>query len=248
MQTLYEALWPLLLLAATALVRALVAHFAPVRQRYTVQLTLDSHARIAFAIDVTGSMSTRDCPDGLTRLEYACRCIQYLVDTAPPELRRVDILAFGTTVRFWGEIQRDEVAPLLARLTACESQTYTAAVVRKAARMLVPGRTGALVIWTDGEPQDPAELTLALSSAPMLEACAVSVGRVRLDCALARAEDTLFAWGPRVAPLAPRLEPDEPEVTTPQWAPPPLPSTPPRARRTLKHAPPAPPNKPKPKP
>lgn len=121
------------------------------------QLELNKGDNIIVIIDVSGSMSQTDTPNGSTRLGFSLEKTKALaLEAGKWDTDGVDGLKFGHAVTSLGKITVDNVDAILAGLKPNEGSTDTAAAIREAWKLHKAGnypQTVALII-TDGEPDD----------------------------------------------------------------------------------------------
>lgn len=123
---------------------------------------------VVFALDRTGSMHTRDCPEGMSRWDYMLGAVREAMNELCRSQRRVSLLTFGNGTRLF----LDCVPQVLDGLTYGDAQcnlvdaAITAAQVTSAASSQAPGH---VVLITDGVPDGdtPAGLLVASNESAM---------------------------------------------------------------------------------
>ena len=122
---------------------------------------LNKGDQFIIGIDVSASMNTRDCPGGMSRLEYAKEQLKVFAaeaDKYDPD--GADYLTFGQKVTPYLSQNLDSAKKLIDEVKANEGSTDTAGLVREAWKRAQALRAqGAndnivLMIITDGEPND----------------------------------------------------------------------------------------------
>lgn len=111
-----------------------------------------------FAIDVSASMQTADCPNGLSRIEYLKEGVITFINEAEKwDTDGVDIYTFGAKVNHLGAVTAAKAAELIKPLKATEGTTDTAALIRAAYELHAKAgkEQTVLFIATDGAPADP---------------------------------------------------------------------------------------------
>lgn len=122
------------------------------------QLELNKGDNFIFAIDVSRSMGTTDCPGGLSRIDSLKEAVRVFIGEAGKyDDDGIDVLTFGATVKHVGKgVTPANAADIITPLQANESATDTASVIRKAYDLHVGGKYEQTVLFiaTDGEPSD----------------------------------------------------------------------------------------------
>src|SRR5690606_939086 len=120
-------------------------------------LELNKGDNFIFAMDVSGSMATRDCPGGMSRMEYVKeKAIQFANEASKWDEDGIDVLTFGHQVEAFQGVTAEKAAEVIGGLKADEASTDTAAVVRKAWDLHKAGgyKQSVLMVVMDGNPAD----------------------------------------------------------------------------------------------
>jgi Mg-chelatase subunit ChlD len=124
------------------------------------QLELDKGDNFIFAIDVSGSMQTRDTPSGASRIDYLKeQVITFAREASKYDPDGIDVLAFGHEVRVYEKVTAERAADIIGPLAATQSQTRTDLVIDKAYALHKQGgyKQTVLFLATDGEPTGTTE-------------------------------------------------------------------------------------------
>lgn len=108
-----------------------------------------------FAIDMTGSMNTRDCPDGATRTDYAhARLPGMLAALQAHHIETLDVIAFGVTAVLMPSTRCEHVLWRLRALPSRDMMTRTDLVIAAAwfRHLQCRHARSVVVIVTDGPP------------------------------------------------------------------------------------------------
>lgn len=121
------------------------------------QFELNKGDNFIFAVDVSASMNTKDCPNNTTRIEY----LKEQVTTFAREASKwdddgIDVLTYGERVTPFKNVTSDNAADIISKLSAKEGMTDTAAVIAKAFELHRAGNypQTLLLLATDGAPSD----------------------------------------------------------------------------------------------
>lgn len=112
------------------------------------------------ALDISASMRNTDCPGGLTRYKYALeQCHQFAHEAAKYDTDGVSAYTFGANVNAHENVTADKLDALLSS-TSFEGATNTHLLVQAVYNEHVKNgnEQTCLMIFTDGEPSDPAAL------------------------------------------------------------------------------------------
>jgi Mg-chelatase subunit ChlD len=121
-------------------------------------LELNKGDNFIFAVDVSGSMQTADCPGGLTRIEFLKeKVIQFAVEASRYDTDGIDVLTFGHAVSPFPGVTGERAREIITPLRATEGATNTHAVIKRAYKMHTDGCYPQTVLFvaTDGQPSDP---------------------------------------------------------------------------------------------
>jgi Mg-chelatase subunit ChlD len=112
-----------------------------------------SERQIVVLIDNSGSMATRDCKGGVSRLEMAKEWVTTLChDACRIDADGIDIITFGTTVEVYKSVTESNVDAVLAKMASRGTTPMLEAL--KEAHRLMDGKKCFYVIITDGEPDN----------------------------------------------------------------------------------------------
>jgi Mg-chelatase subunit ChlD len=120
-------------------------------------LELNKGDNFIFGVDVSGSMSTADCPGNSSRIEYLKeKVIQFAKEASQWDEDGIDILTFGHQVVGYNNVTAEKAEELIKSFKANEMQTQTAKLIAKAYEMHKNGKYEQTVLFvaTDGEPAD----------------------------------------------------------------------------------------------
>lgn len=121
-------------------------------------LELNQGDDFIIAIDVSGSMATKDCPGGLSRFEAALEKTKVFAhEAAKIDTDGVSVYRFGEKVTKFPDITEDKLDAAIASTPPNECATLTHEVVREAYKEHVDRKNEQtfLFIVTDGAPTDP---------------------------------------------------------------------------------------------
>jgi len=121
------------------------------------QLELNKGDNFIFAIDVSASMQTTDCPNGASRIEYLKEQVKtFAIEASKWDTDGIDVLTFGQKVTKFNNVTAEKATDIIGALKANEGMTDTAAVIKAAYGMHKEGKYEQTVcfIATDGEPAD----------------------------------------------------------------------------------------------
>lgn len=119
------------------------------------QLELNKGDDFIFAIDVSGSMQTKDTPTGASRIDYVKEQLKAFITNAVQwDTDGVEVFTFGAKITDLGKNQN---GAMIDTLKATESSTMTHLAIQHARRLakVDGGEQTVLFIITDGEPSDP---------------------------------------------------------------------------------------------
>lgn len=120
-------------------------------------LELNKGDNFIFGVDVSGSMSTTDCPNGMSRIEYLKeKVILFANEASKWDEDGIDVLAFGHQVTAHTGVTAEKAADIISKLQANEMSTDTASVIKKAWELHKAGNKEQTVLFiaTDGNPND----------------------------------------------------------------------------------------------
>lgn len=129
------------------------------------QLELNKGDNFIFGVDVSASMQTKDCPEGLTRIEYLKeKVITFAREASQWDEDGIDVLTFGQAVTEYRGVTGDKAADVIGALKANESTTHTHQLIEKAYKLHKAGgyKQTVLFIATDGEPSDQGAVKKAI--------------------------------------------------------------------------------------
>lgn len=136
---------------------------SPERVQSTNPTNLELHQgdNFIFAVDVSGSMVTPDCPGGMQRIDYLKEKVeQFVTEASKYDDDGIDIITFGHEINVKSNVTAENGVKIIEGLHATEAATQTALAISKAYDMHKKGgydRT-TLFIATDGEPSDRASV------------------------------------------------------------------------------------------
>lgn len=118
----------------------------------TIVPTLAPHTPVVFALDRTGSMHTRDCPEGISRWDYMLGAVREAMNELCKQDRPVHLVTFGSNVRLF----LNAVPGVLDGFTYGDARCCTVDAAITAMQVASP--TGArapghVVLITDGLPE-----------------------------------------------------------------------------------------------
>jgi uncharacterized protein YegL len=138
------------------------------------------------AIDVSGSMDTRDCPGGMSRFAYAMeKTKQFCKEADKIDADGISIITFGANVRSYENVTNAKVEEILADASPIQAATFTDQAIRTAWNEHIKnGNDRSLVlIVTDGEPTCEkdvfsiiADITQTMKSPDDFRLCFLTVG------------------------------------------------------------------------
>lgn len=121
-------------------------------------LELNKGDNFIFALDVSGSMGTKDTPSGLTRIDHAKEKVKvFITEASKWDEDGIDLLAFGHEVTAYNNVTADAANDVVAKLVANQGGTDTAGVISAAYarhKEIGSSENTVLFIVTDGEPND----------------------------------------------------------------------------------------------
>lgn len=96
-------------------------------------LELNKGDNFIFLVDVSGSMGTKDCPGGMSRIEFLKeKTIQFVGEASKYDPDGVDVIPFGHNVNAPIKADAANAATVIGALQANESATQTHLAIRKA--------------------------------------------------------------------------------------------------------------------
>jgi len=122
------------------------------------QLELNKGDNFIFAVDVSASMQTKDCPGGKSRIEYLKEgVITFAKEASKWDSDGIDVLSFGERITPYKGVTADKAETIINGLDAKEGMTDTAGVIREAYKLHRAGNYDQTVLFvaTDGAPSDP---------------------------------------------------------------------------------------------
>lgn len=131
---------------------------ATAEQINTNNLELNQGDDFIIAMDVSGSMASRDCPGGLSRFEFALEKAKLFAhEAAKIDTDGVSVYRFGHQVKKFTDITEDKLDAAIASTPPNESATLTHEVIREAYNEHIEQKNEQtfLFIITDGAPTDP---------------------------------------------------------------------------------------------
>ncbi len=121
------------------------------------QLELNKGDNFIFLADVSRSMGTKDCPGGMSRIDYLKEGLTTFVNEASKyDDDGIDLITFGVEVNVKAKLTPASAAAIIAGLQANEGATDTASAIEKAWSLHKQGGYEQTVVFvaTDGEPSD----------------------------------------------------------------------------------------------
>lgn len=131
----------------------------------TNNLELNKGDNFIFGVDVSGSMASADCPNGLTRIEYLKeKTIQFAIEASKWDEDGIDILAFGHKITPHLGVTGEKAAEIIGKLQANEGSTDTAGLIKAAYKLHKDANKEQTVLFiaTDGEPADQEAVKKAI--------------------------------------------------------------------------------------
>jgi len=133
-------------------------------------LELNKGDNFIFGFDVSGSMQTNDCPNGLSRIEFLKeKTIQFANEASKYDEDGIDVLAFGHQITFYRGITAEKASEVIGSFKANEMSTNTAELIKQAYLLhKTSGKDGGrkeqtvLFVATDGEPSDQEAVKKAI--------------------------------------------------------------------------------------
>lgn len=120
-------------------------------------LELNAGDNFIFGIDVSGSMESKDCPAGMSRIQFLKEKVQQFVQEASKyDSDGIDIVTFGHQVDSFIGITAEKAQELLANFKANQGATLTHMLINEAFRLHQVGKYAQTVLFiaTDGDPTD----------------------------------------------------------------------------------------------
>lgn len=121
------------------------------------QLELNKGDNFIFAVDVSGSMGTRDCPGGAARIDYLKEnVITFAKEASKWDEDGIDVLTFGHQITPFPKVTAEKAEALISGFKASEASTDTAGAIREAYKLHKAGGYAQTVLFlaTDGAPND----------------------------------------------------------------------------------------------
>ena len=129
------------------------------------QLELNKGDNFIFAIDVSASMGAKDCPGGLTRIEFLKeKVILFANEASKWDEDGIDVLTFGHQVKVLPNVTAQVAADTIGALRASEGSTDTAGAIAAAYKRHQETKSEQTVLFlaTDGEPNDREAVKAAI--------------------------------------------------------------------------------------
>lgn len=129
------------------------------------QLELNKGDNFIFGVDVSASMQSKDCPGGLSRIEYLKeKVVVFAREASQWDEDGIDVLTFGQQVTEYRGVTGDKAADVIGGLKANEGTTHTHQLINKAYALHKAGgyKQTVLFIATDGEPSDRGAVKAAI--------------------------------------------------------------------------------------
>jgi Mg-chelatase subunit ChlD len=124
-------------------------------------LELNKGDNFIFCVDVSGSMGTKDCPGGQSRIEHLKEnVITFAKEASKWDSDGIDVLTFGHAVNVHKGVTAEKAEELIRGFKANEGSTDTAGVIAKAWDLHKSGgyEQSVCFVATDGEPNDRAKV------------------------------------------------------------------------------------------
>lgn len=121
------------------------------------QLELNKGDNFIFAVDVSASMGAKDCPGGLSRIEFLKeKVILFANEASKWDEDGIDVLTFGHSITPLLNVSAQVAADKIGALKATEGSTDTAGVIAAAFKRHKETQSKQTVLFlaTDGEPSD----------------------------------------------------------------------------------------------
>jgi|WetSurMetagenome_2_1015567.scaffolds.fasta_scaffold689055_1 hypothetical protein len=121
------------------------------------QLELNKGDNFIFAVDVSASMQSRDCPGGVSRIDYLKEGVKtFATEASKWDTDGIDVLTFGAKVTPYRNVTAETAGKIIDGIAANEGMTDTAAVIKSAYKMHRDGNYDQTVLFvaTDGAPSD----------------------------------------------------------------------------------------------
>lgn len=121
------------------------------------QLELNKGDNFQFAIDVSASMAAKDCPGGLSRIEFLKeKTILFANEASKWDEDGIDVFTFGHQITLLPNVNAQAAADKIGALRAIEGSTDTAGVIAQAYKRHkdTGSKQTVLFLATDGEPND----------------------------------------------------------------------------------------------
>lgn len=119
-----------------------------------------------FAVDVSGSMATADCPGGASRIEFLKeKVIQFAEEASKLDENGIDVVAFGHQLTSYRNVTAANAKDIVSKLKATESMTNTHDLINFAWKLHKESgnKQTFLMIATDGEPTNQEEVFKAIA-------------------------------------------------------------------------------------
>lgn len=131
-------------------------------------LELNKGDDFIIALDISGSMKTTDCPNGVSRLAYTLEQFGVFANEAAKwDTDGVSLYAFGANVHAYPDISADKIASTVDSLKARQleglTMTHLAVTAAWKEHLERKNEQTVLMIFTDGEPSDQESLLKAIA-------------------------------------------------------------------------------------
>lgn len=120
-------------------------------------LELNKGDNFILLCDVSGSMGNKDCPGGMSRIEYMKeQCRTFATAASEWDEDGIDVIAFGANITAHKNVSSDKAIEVINKLSATEMSTDTAGAIKAAyGRHKETNSDQTFVfVFTDGEPND----------------------------------------------------------------------------------------------
>lgn len=129
------------------------------------QLELNKGDNFIFCVDVSASMQTKDCPGGVSRIEYLKEQVKtFATEASKWDEDGIDVLTFGEKLTWAKGITADVAGDVIGKLKANEGMTNTAQAIEAAYSQHRAGGYAQTVCFvaTDGAPSDTTAVKIAI--------------------------------------------------------------------------------------
>jgi Mg-chelatase subunit ChlD len=130
------------------------------------RLEINKGDDFVFAVDVSGSMMTPDCPGGVPRIEFLKeKVIQFAEEASKLDENGIDVVTFGHQLTAFKNITAANAKDIISKLTAAESMTNTHDVINFGFKLHKENgnKQTFLMIATDGEPTNQEDVFKAIA-------------------------------------------------------------------------------------